>query len=144
MPPEYFMIPSKTPTIPGEAGTSFGSEVAIWSTALPSFPSFISTQSKNDRSTISEKCFGYGNDVRVILIKLADRLHNMRTLDYVRKKMPSQKQKKPSIFMPRFKLGIYFIKWELEDLSLRLSGLSELPNAENRDIPKKARKDSVY
>lgn len=58
LPPEYFMIPSKTPTIPGRSWNRISeAKWPIWSTALPSFPSFISTQSKNDRSTISEKCF---------------------------------------------------------------------------------------
>ena len=96
----------------------FGEDVET----IPPTADQVSKRKKQLATEAMRKTFlAMNDDVRVVLIKLADRLHNMRTLGFIR----PEKQRRIAhetldIYAPLAnRLGIWQIKWELEDLSLR-------------------------
>jgi len=84
-------------------------------------PALLGRKEDMISETLRKTFLAMGEDVSVVIIKLADRLHNMRTLGY----MPEHKRRRIAqetldIFAPLAnRLGLWQLKWELEDLSFR-------------------------
>ncbi len=110
-----------------ELAEEFGPEVASMVDGVTKLSNIadmasLPTDSRDPRvESLRKMLLAMVNDVRVVLIKLADRLHNMRTINYMsREKQLRISRETLDIYAPLASvLGIYQVKWELEDLAFR-------------------------
>ena len=111
-----------TDVTPEEIEERFGTNVRQLVEAVTKLSKFnFSTKTERQAENFRRMFIAMAQDIRVIVVKLADRLHNMRTLDF----LPPEKQyliaqETKEIFAPLAnRLGIWHFKWELEDLSFK-------------------------
>lgn len=129
-----------------EIGREFGSDVAelvdgVTKLSRVNFSSRVEAQAENFRKML----LAMAKDIRVLLVKLCDRIHNMRTLEFLSESRRVRiAQETIDIYAPlAHRLGIYWMKSELEDLSFRYLK-PEIYNNVKQQVNKKKKERQRY
>ena len=141
-------VPEDTDNTLQDVEEKFGTEVAQLVDGVTKLSKFSThTHEQQQAENIRKMFLAMADDIRVVLIKLADRLHNMRTL-YA---LPSEKQERIArqtleIYAPLAeRLGIWSVKWELEDLAFKtLQPVAYKDLARMLDTRRKGRESFIH
>lgn len=124
----------------------FGGEVALLVDGVTKIGKIsLGSKEQEQAESLRKMLIAMGKDIRVIIIKLADRLHNMRTLDAI----PESKQREKSletleIYAPiAHRLGIRWVKEELEDLAIKHLDPVAYSEIEESLIIRRAQRESI-
>ena len=136
-----------TPYSEEDLKNDFGEEVALLVDGVTKLGSLV-YESKEERQAenLRKMFLAMSKDIRVLIIKLSDRLHNLRTINYMSEEQIREKCKETlEIYAPlASRLGIYTMKFELEDIALKhlepeayydlVSQVKQKKTAERRNI----------
>src|SRR3954468_5027016 len=130
-----------------EISELFGDEVTAIVDGVTKLSKFSASQSLSQEEKQAENfrkmIIAMAQDIRVILVKLADRTHNMRTLDHMSEEKQARiAQETLDIYAPLAnRLGISWIKTELEDLSFRYIRPQEFHELQDKLVKRKAERE---